>query len=64
MGRSEESDTVIRLDRETVRAVKVAAAKSGETMKAWLRVASLQRLEREGRTVGDTRRVASVTFKE
>ena len=55
----------VRLDVETIRLVKVAAARGGESMQAWLHCAARERLEREGKSaVGDKRRVASVRFEE
>jgi len=59
-----ETTTSIRVDAETARLVKVAAAKARESMQAWLSVACRQRLEREGgHAVADRQRVASVEWE-
>ncbi len=54
----------VRLDVETIRLVKVAAARGGESMQAWLYAACRAKLEAEGKSrAGDLQRVASVTFE-
>lgn len=55
----------VRMDAETLRRAKVASAKTGESLQAWVSGAVNMRLEREQESVrmGD-RRVASVTFEE
>ncbi len=56
--------TTVRMDTETLRVVKVAAAKARESMQAWLDRACRMRLEGETAKVGEMRRVASVTWEE
>lgn len=62
-GRKIQTATV-RLDAETVRLVKVASARSRESMQAWLDRACRMRLEGEKTSAGDRKRVASVTWQE
>ena len=56
--------TTVRLDVETTRLVKIAAAKTRESMQAWLDRACRMRLEGEKAKAGEMRRVASVTWEE
>lgn len=59
-----EATKGVRLAVETIRLVKVAAARAGESMQAWLDGAAREKLEREGKTaVADLKRVATVRFE-
>ena len=55
----------IRVDAETARLVKIAAARNNESIAAWVYRACRERLEKEGKSApGDRTRVASVEFLE
>ena len=55
----------VRLDAETVRVAKVAAARVGEPMHVWFARAVALRLEKEKDSgVRSAKRVASVVFDE